>query len=146
LPDFTVAEVTVSAIAPIPALPPAQFERIEWSQEVSVMPDPVVAVVIRIGSPGAAAFQLRKGEEGLSVFDPIAVEPHLSDEEILDAFRPGSILVYRTVEQIASIGLTIVATDGFESLPERLRIAHREVRPAPSMSRSQFKDALKELE
>lgn len=110
------------------------------------MPEPAVAVVIRIGSPGAVAFQLRKGEEGLSVFDPIAVEPPLSDEEILDAFRPGSILVYRTVEQITSLGLTILATDGFESLPQRLRMAHREIMPAPPMSRSQFKAALKELE
>lgn len=110
------------------------------------MPEPVVAVVIRVGSPGLAAFQLRKGEEGLSVFDPVGVDPPLSEEEILDAFRPGSLLVYRTIAQIASLGLIVVSSEGAETLPDRLRTAHREIRPSTQMSRSQFKTAIKELE
>jgi hypothetical protein len=110
------------------------------------MPDPVVAVVIRVGSPGLSVFQLRKGEEGLSVFDPVGVDPPLTDDEILDSFRPGSLLVYRTIAQITSLGLAIVPTEGAETLPERLKAAHREIRPTSQMSRPQFKAALKELE
>ncbi|MFO0928784.1 MAG: hypothetical protein U0736_17485 [Gemmataceae bacterium] len=106
----------------------------------------IVAVVIRVCTPGVPAFQLRKGEEGLSVFDPEAVEPLLTEQEILDAFRPGSTVVYRSAEQIASLGLTLLATEAAESLPERLRTSHREIRPGSSMSRAAFKTALRELE
>jgi hypothetical protein len=110
------------------------------------MPDAVVAVVIRVGSPGVSAFQLRKGEQGLSVFDPVGVDPPLTDDEILDAFRPGSLLVYRTITQITSLGMRVVPSEGAESLPERLKAAHREIRPSAQMLRPQFKAALKELE
>jgi hypothetical protein len=72
--------------------------------------------------------------------------PSLTEEEILDAFRPGSIVVYRTVSQILALGLTLAMTEGADTLPERIRIAHREIRPSPGVVRTAFKAALKELE
>jgi hypothetical protein len=106
----------------------------------------VVAVVARVGTPGQPAFQLRKGEEGLSVFDPFGVEPPLTEAEILEPFRPGSVVLYRTVAQIAEFGLSLAVSDGAESLLARLRIAHREIVPAPGVDRPAFKAALKFLE
>ena len=82
----------------------------------------------------------------MSVFDPSVVEPPLTLEEILDAFRPGSNLIARSVEEIEGKGLRVVPIIGAESLPERLRIAHAEIRPAPQMIRAEFKQALRGLE
>lgn len=42
--------------------------------------------VVRVCMPGQPAFQLRKGEEGISAFDPDAVDPPLTENEILDCF------------------------------------------------------------
>lgn len=109
-------------------------------------PESMVAVVIRVSSPGHLAFQLRKGEVGLSVFDPEATEPPLNEDEILDAFRPGSLVVFRSKDQIARLGLDVVSCEGAESLPERLRESHCEIRPGTGMSRGDFKNALKALE
>lgn len=80
------------------------------------------------------------------MFDPAGVDPPLSEEEILDAFRPGSVVVYRTVEQITAVGLEVVPTEGAETLPDRVRSAHREIRPRSGEPRAAFKSALKELE
>jgi hypothetical protein len=74
------------------------------------------------------------------------VDPPLTEEEILDAFRPGSIVVYRTVEQIALLELEVVPTEGADTLPDRVRIAHREIRAKSGVTRAAFKVALKELE
>ena len=109
-------------------------------------PEQKFAVVVRVASPDRPAFQLRKGEEGISVFDPDAVQPPLNDEEILEAFRPGSVVVYRTRAQIEELGLRVVAVEGAETLPERLCECHREIQQAGSMERPQFKNALRELE
>ena len=109
-------------------------------------PTQVVAVVARVGTPDQPAFQLRKGERGLSVFDPSAVDPPLTEAEILEPFRPGSIVLYRRMEQIVAAGLTLVATDGADVLTHRLRVAHREIGPTAGMSRAEFKAALKLLE
>jgi hypothetical protein len=109
-------------------------------------PERVVAIVARVATPGHPAFQLRKGEEGLSVFDPHAVDPPLAEAEILEPFRPGSVVLYRTVAQITEVGLTLAVTEGAEVLPERLRAAHREIVPGPGMARPAFKAALKLLE
>lgn len=103
-------------------------------------------MVVRVGEPGRPAFVLRKGEEGLSVFDPEAVSPPLTEGEILDAFRAGSLVVSRTEAEVAAKGLSIVPIPGAEPLPGRLREAHAEIRPGPNMTRAQFKQALKELE
>lgn len=108
--------------------------------------DRVVAVVARVGTPGHPAFQLRKGEEGLSVFDPASVDPPLTEAELLDAFRPGSVVVYRTVGQIVAVGLAVAPTDGADVLPDRLRAAHCEIVPGPGMTRPGFKAALRMLE
>lgn len=101
---------------------------------------------IRVTETGKQGFQLRKGEDGLSVFDPEAVAPALTEAEILDAFRADSQLVSRTREEIEAKGLVIVLVPGSTSLPLRLRDAHAEIRRGPNMTRGQFKKALQELE
>jgi hypothetical protein len=103
-------------------------------------------MVVRVAEPGRPAFQLRKGEEGLSLFDPDLVEPPLSESEILEAFRPGNVVVVRSAVEVQSKGLQIVPIPRAESLPQRLREAHVEIRPAAGMTRGEFKQALKELE
>jgi len=108
--------------------------------------DSGTSVIIRVGTPGSPAFQLRKGEEGLSVFDPLGVDPPLAEGEILNAFREGSILVVRSVEAVFAAGLRIELMAGAGGLPDRLRTAHLELRPGPGMSRPAFKHALKGLE
>ena len=50
-------------------------------------------MLVRISEPGKPAFQLRKGEHGLSVFDRDGIDPPLADEELLEVFREGSVLV-----------------------------------------------------
>lgn len=102
--------------------------------------------IVRVSLPGQAAFQLRKGEEGISVFELTAIAPALTEEEILENFRPGSQVRARLIADIEAEGLQVIPIEGAETLPERLRRAHREIRPGPGMSREQFKRALKELE
>ena len=82
----------------------------------------------------------------MSVFDPFGVDPPLTEAELLEPFRPGSVVLYRTVAQITEFGLSLAVSDGAEFLPARLRIAHREIVPAPGMDRPAFKAALKLLE
>jgi hypothetical protein len=65
-------------------------------------------MVVRVVEPGRPAFQLRRGEEGLSLFDPDLVEPPLTESEILEVFRPGSILVVRSGAEFEAKGLQIV--------------------------------------
>jgi hypothetical protein len=101
---------------------------------------------IRVTELGKPAFQLRKGEEGVSVFNTDAVDPGLVDAEILDAFRADSQLVTRTRDEIEAKGLVVVPIPGSASLPLRLRDAHAEIRRGSAMSRGQFKKALQELE
>jgi hypothetical protein len=103
-------------------------------------------MIFRVSEPGRSAFRLRGGEEGVSVFDPDRVNPPLTEPEILDAFRPGSILVSRSIPEIELKGLTVVPIAGAEPLSRRLRDAHAEIRPGSNMDRTQFKRALKELE
>jgi hypothetical protein len=103
-------------------------------------------MIIRVAEPGRPAFQLRKGEEGLLVFDPDAVNPPLTEAEILGGFRPGSRPVVRSESDIRAKGLTLVPILGADPLPTRLRAAHLEIRPGPGMSRAAFKQALRELE
>ena len=103
-------------------------------------------MIVRVTEPGRSAFQLRRGEEGLSVFDLDAVIPPLTETEILDCFRIGSYLVSRSLFEIEAKGLLVVPIPGAEPLPARLRIAHAEIRPALGMGRPQFKRALKELD
>ena len=102
--------------------------------------------ILRVALTGQLAFQLRKGEEGISVFDLAALDPALTAEEILASFRPGSQPITRSLADIEAKGLQVVAIEGAEMLPERLRRAHREIRPGPGMSREQFKRTLRELE
>ena len=104
------------------------------------------AVVVRVATPGQPAFQLRKGELGISVFDLNGVDPPLTEDEILAPFRAGSVVVYRTLEQIVAAGLVLIETPGADALPERLQQAHREITALPTASRSEFKSALKRLE
>jgi hypothetical protein len=103
-------------------------------------------MLIRVTEPGKPAFQLRKGEEGISVFDTGAVDPPLTEAEILRSFRPGSLAVVRTREEVQAKGLLVVPIPGAGPLPLRLGAAHGEIRPGPGMSRAHFQQALKELE
>lgn len=75
-----------------------------------------------------------------------AVDPPLTEDEILAAFRPGSIVVYRPASVIEEHGLQLLPTPGAESLPERLRAAHREIGAGEGMDRPTFKAALRNLE
>ena len=101
---------------------------------------------VRVGEPGRPFFQLRPGEQGISVFDLNAVDPPLTEDELLQSFRPGSAVVIKSTDDITAAGLTIVPTQGAEPLPLRHRDAHAEIRPTPGMSRPQFKQALRSLE
>jgi hypothetical protein len=103
-------------------------------------------MIVRVTEPGRPAFQLRKGEEGISVFDLDAVSPALIETEILDCFRAGSLLVSRSLLEIEGKGLAVIPVLGAEPLPARRRMAHAEIRSVPGMSRAEFKQALKELE
>jgi hypothetical protein len=102
--------------------------------------------VFRVCEPNRPAFQLRPGELGISVFDPGAVDPPLTESEVLEAFRTGSIVTSRTEEQLRKLGLELVPVPGHADLPERLIQAHHEIRPRGTMSRADFKKGLKELE
>ncbi|MGL6096351.1 MAG: hypothetical protein ACRC7O_11220 [Fimbriiglobus sp.] len=80
------------------------------------------------------------------MFDPDAVDPPLTEAELLEPFRAGSVVLYRSVAQIAEFGLVLMSTDGADLLSDRLRAAHREIVPGMNMTRSGFKAALKLLE
>jgi hypothetical protein len=112
----------------------------------STSPSPPPRVVVRIVTPGDPKFQLRKGEAGISVFDPQAVSPQLTEAEVVSGFRPGSVAVTRSVDDIEAKGLQVVAVLGASTLPPRLQQAHAEIVPGPGMTRAQFKNALKGLE
>lgn len=103
-------------------------------------------MLVRVTEEGRPAFQLRRGEEGISVFDLNAVQPPLTEAEILQGFRTGSQVVLCSAAEIEAKGLRVVPVPGTEPLPQRLREAHAEIRPGPAMTRSQFKQVLKELE
>jgi hypothetical protein len=103
-------------------------------------------LVLRVADPNGRAFRLRPGEEGISVFVSTSVDPILTGTEVLSAFRAGSVVASRTVGELEAKGLTVVMIAGAAELPERLQAAHAEICPGAGMSRSQFKQALKELE
>ncbi len=103
-------------------------------------------MIFRVSEPAKPAFQLRKGEEGLSAFDTELLQPPLTADEVLAAFRPGSLVVIRSKLEIEAKGLTLVGVEGGESLPDRVREAHVEIRPGAAMTRGQFKAILQELE
>lgn len=103
-------------------------------------------MLIRVTEPGRPAFRLRKGEEGISAFDSESVAPPLTEAEVLDGFRPGSIAVVRSIEAVEKVSLRVLPIEGGPSLPERLRRAHIEIRPGVRMTREQFKLTLKGLE
>jgi hypothetical protein len=103
-------------------------------------------MLVRVTEPGKPAFQLRKGEEGISIFDLDAVSPPLTEEEILASFREGSLVIVRSESEIKEKGLAVVPLPGVDPLPQRLRDAHAEIRPGAGMTRAQLKRALKELE
>lgn len=103
-------------------------------------------MLIRVADPARPAFQLRKGEEGISIFDTDAVAPPLTEKEILDCFRPGCVAVALAWDDIQNKGLGIVPIPGASSLPERLQVAHAEIRAGSRMSRAEFKKRLKDFE
>ena len=107
--------------------------------ETGAGPEPAVH---RVVTPGKPQFQLRKGEEGLSVFDASKVTP----EQVVPHFREGSGVTTKTVGEIESHGLKVEQTPGHPDLPQHLKDAHMEIRKSESMTRDQFKQAIKKLE
>jgi hypothetical protein len=103
-------------------------------------------MVLRVTDGERPAFQLRKGEEGLSVFVIDAVDPPLTEVVVLNAFRRGSHVIHQSITEIEAKNLVVVPIMGAEPLSPRLRDAHAEIRPGPAMGRSEFKRALTELE
>lgn len=100
------------------------------------------SAVHRVFEEGKPKFQLKKGEEGLSVFDA----DKILEQEILPTFRPGSRLTTQQRQFIETFGLKIEQTPGDLSLPQKLQENHWEIRPGDEMTRNQFKTALKMLE
>jgi hypothetical protein len=100
------------------------------------------SAVHRVFEDGKPKFQLRKGEEGLSVFDA----DKLLEEDILPNFRPGSRLTTQHCQFIESFGLKIAKTPGDSSLPQKPQENHWQIHPGDAMTRNQFKAALKMLE
>jgi hypothetical protein len=109
------------------------------AQSSSSAEKPKVYRVVELGKP---RFQLRQGEEGLSVFDAGKVQP----EDVLPAFRPGSLVITLEVEWLESFGLQVVRTPGELRLPKLLQENHMVISPGTGMTRKQFKQALKVLE
>ena len=103
-------------------------------------------MLVRVAEVGRPAFQLRPGEAGISVFDTESIDPPLEERELLSEFRPGSLILEIDPVIVERLKLRIVPVEGAGVLPERLRRAHAEVRPEPSMQRREFKRLLKELE
>lgn len=103
------------------------------------MPEPSVHRVYNAGKP---RFQLRQGEEAISVFDAEKLTP----ADILPSFRPGSLIATHEISTIESFGLIVVHTPGDPKLPQLLRDNHWEIRPGDGMTRNQFKAALRALE
>jgi hypothetical protein len=105
-------------------------------------------VLIRVTRLGRPAFQLRPGEQGISVFDEYGVDPPLTEIEVLEspAFRGGNEVIQVSAETITAVGLTVVEVPGVLPLSDRLSRAHREIRPAAGMTRGEFKQQLRRLE
>src|SRR5438093_11505294 len=103
-------------------------------------------MLVRISEPGKPAFKWRKGEHGISVFDRDGSDPPLGDEELLEVFRDGRVLVERTTQDIEAPGLIVVPISGAPSLPVRRQTAHAEIRCSSGMARNEFQKRLTELE
>jgi hypothetical protein len=69
-------------------------------------------MMVRVAESGRSPFQLRKGEAAISVFEEDAVDPPLTDDEILHWFRPGSFIIRRTQQEIAVKGLLLAVEPG----------------------------------
>ncbi len=100
------------------------------------------SAVHRVFEEGKPKFQLRKGEDGLSVFDA----DQMLVQELLPNFRPGSRLITQRTQVIEDFGLKLEKTPGDPRLPQRLQQHHLEIHPGDTMTRNQFKAALKLLE
>jgi hypothetical protein len=98
--------------------------------------------VYRVYEHGKPQFQLRSGEEGISVFDAEVLRP----EQILPAFRAGSAITARQKQAITALGLVLVKTPGAAFLPTALQENHWEIQRGPAMTRNQFKKSLKLLD
>ena len=98
--------------------------------------------VHRVYNAGKPRFQLRPGEEAISVFDAEKVTP----ADILPSFREGSLIATNEISTIESFGLIVVHTPGDPKLPQLLQDNHMDIRPGDGMTRTQFKAALRALE
>ena len=98
--------------------------------------------VHRVYNAGKPRFQLRQGEEAISVFDAEKLTP----VDILPSFRLGSLIATPAISTIESLGLIVVPTPGDPKLPQWLQDNHMDIRPGDGMTRNQFKAALRALE
>ena len=98
--------------------------------------------VYRVYHAGKPQFQLRQGEEAISVFDAEKLTP----ADILPSFRPGSLVATQEISTIESFGLIVVHTPGDPKLPQLLQDNHLDICPGDGMTRNQFKAALRALE
>jgi hypothetical protein len=98
--------------------------------------------VKRVYQNGKPKYQLRQGEQGLSIFDA-----QISDADIRAKFKPGSKTDTKSVDEIEKKGFSMVQTHGdCDHLQnDVLEDNHWEIRPAPGMTRKQLKVALKTL-
>ena len=103
------------------------------------MPEPRVH---RIYQPGKPRFQLRQGEEAISVFDAESVAP----ADVFPSFRPGNLIITVEIAMIESFGLMVAKTPGDPTLPDILQENHLDIQPREGMTRKQFKAALRALE
>jgi len=101
---------------------------------------------VRVAAADGPVFRLRPGEAGISIFDTQAVDPPIQRDEILNEFRPGSVLIEVDHILVDRLNLQIIPVEGADTLPVRLRQAHAEIRPGEEMTRGEFKRQLKELE
>lgn len=98
--------------------------------------------VSRVVEEGQPKYQLKSGEEGLSVF------ANMSDQEVMDSanWRDGSSIDKKSVADLEDKGLTVEQTHGdCDFLDDKGQDNHFEIRPGQGMTRNEFKKIIKEL-
>jgi YD repeat-containing protein len=108
--------------------------------------DDETTIFLRATNPGDGDFERRDGEPlDISVFKNTAVDPPITDAEVLESFtKPGTGVTRVTEAEIEAADLVVVPTFGDASLPPRLREAHQSIQPKPGsgekLTKNQRKD------
>lgn len=128
-----------SGVGAAPPLPEDKCDKCGKAKE-GIAPKP--EEVSRVVEEGQPKYQLKSGEEGLSVF------AGMSDTAILGAaaWREGSSVETKKVSDIEAAELTLVQTHGdCDFLNEDGQDKHWEIRMAEGDTRNEFKAKLKSL-